>query len=195
MKSIVINRQYGSGGREIGSILAEKLNISFYDSRIYEEAAEKAGLNYGIMKDFDEKLIQNKMYTLATSFYINPEVTQYPYKLFGAISNAVREAATKEPCVFIGRCADKILENENIDFLNVYIYADMDTRVKYAMKEQGLSEHLAHAFVNKKDKTRKQYQQFFTNTKLGNMEDYDICLNASKLGYDKCVEAIINLYK
>lgn len=96
MKSIVINRQYGSGGREIGKILAEKLNMSFYDSRIYEEAAEKAGLNYGIMKDFDEKLIQNKMYTLATSFYMNPEVAQYPYKLFGAISNAVREAAIKE---------------------------------------------------------------------------------------------------
>ena len=195
MKSIVINRQYGSGGREIGKILAEKLNMSFYDSRIYEEAAEKAGLNYGIMKDFDEKLIQNKLYSLATSFYMNPEVAQYPYKLFGAISNAVREAAIKEACVFIGRCADKILENENVDFLNVYIYADIDTRVKYAMEKEGLSEHLAHVFVNKKDKTRKQYQQFFTNTKLGNMEDYDICLNASKLGYNKCVEAIINLYK
>lgn len=195
MRSIVINRQYGSGGREIGKIISEKLNIPFYDSKIYEDAAKKSGLNYGIMKEFDEKLIQNKMYTLATAFYVNPEAMQYPYKLFGAISDTVKDAAIKGPCVFIGRCADKILENENIDFINVYIYADMESRIKYAIEKDKISQHSAQSYVNKKDKTRREYQQFFTNTKFGNMEDYDICFNTSKLGYDKCVDAIINLYK
>lgn len=195
MKSIVINRQYGSGGREIGKMISEKLNIPFYDSRIYEEAAKKSGLSYGIMKDFDEKLIQNKMYTLASSFYLNPEAMQLPYRLFGAIKDTVKEAAIKGPCVFIGRCADKILQNENIDFINVYIYADKEDRIKYAIENDNIPKNSAAIYANKKDKTRSEYQQFFTNTKFGNMEDYDVCINTTKLGYKECTDMIIELYK
>lgn len=194
-KSIVINREYGSGGRKIGELIAKELDMPFYDGKILENSIGKNNMSSGFLQAFDEKVIGSFLYTLSMAASTDREAMERPYKMYGAIADTVKRAAMKEPSVFIGRCADQILKDEGIPFLNVFIYAtDKQKKIERAVAE-GIAKDKAESYIYKKDKARKAYQDFFTHTKFGVYTNYDMCLNSSKLGYETCAKLIIDSQK
>ena len=141
---ITIGRQYGSGGRIIGKLLAEKLGISFYDKEIIEMAAKKSGMSQEAFEKVDETAASSLLYSIATSVsmfgnYVSPQV-DLPLndKLFIIQSEIIKSIAKKGSCVIVGRCADYILKDRS-DIINLFIYADKESRKKRAINEYGLS--------------------------------------------------------
>lgn len=189
--SIVINRQYGSGGREIGKLVAEKLHMPFFDSSILLKTAKERGIDVEQLKEFDEKLMGSLLYNIAAMTSMNEKARALPYDIYQAISNTIYQEALKEPTVFVGRCADQVLKSHSLHPLNVFIYAsDMEERKQRAMAVDGVEEHYAEAFIYKKDRARAKYQKFFTNTDFGKFTEYDLCLNSSALGYETAADVI-----
>ena len=194
MKTITIERQYGSGGREVGTLLANLLNIPFYDSNLLLVAAEKYGINPGVMAEHDEKRQSNFLFGLSmvTDGYLNQEKIMLPYKLYQAQSDTIVRLAEEGPCVFVGRCAEHILRQHHYDdLLNVFIYASsMDQRRQRAIKVDHISEKEADSYIAKKDKERRDYYYFHTGKEWGVMENYDLCLNTTTMGYQLCADVI-----
>ena len=195
-QSIVINREYGSGGRQIGKIIAERLGMPFFDTKILEKTAGKNDLCKDILYEFDEKIVGSLLYDISLMAAANPESIAFPYKMYAAISDTIIHEASKEPCIFIGRCADIILKSKDIDFVNAFIFStDMEAKKNRAVSVDGIKAKDVDSYIKKKDKARKVYQEFFTNTKFGDYKNYDICLDSSKFGYDKCADIIISSLK
>lgn len=195
-QSIVINREYGSGGREIGKIIAQRLGMPFFDTKILENTAGKKDLCRDILYEFDEKMVGSLIYDISLMAAADPESIAFPYKMYSAISDTIIHEAQKQPAIFIGRCADIILKSKKIDFVNAFIYStDMEAKKKRAIEVDDVKAKDVESYIKKKDKARRVYQEFFTNTKFGNYKNYDICLDSSKFGYEKCADIIISSLK
>ena len=152
MKDVVITigRQYGSGGRQVGKLLAEKLGVPFYDSELLTEAAKKSGFCEEIFQENDEKPVGSFLYSLVMGAN-SADTLPLNNKLFLAQFDTIKEIATKGSCVIIGRCADYAIE-EMENSLNVFIYADKAIRAKRAKEEYGLDAKNIEDAVNKIDK-------------------------------------------
>ncbi len=191
---ITISRQYGSGGRFIGRKLAEALDIPFYDKELITMSAEESGMNKEIFEKADEKAANSLLYTLSMNAYLLHGMAGVPDlplndKVFLVQSEVIRKLAAKGPCVIVGRCADYVLR-ENPNCVNVYIYSDMEDRVSRATTYYNLSADRAQEQIQKTDKKRAAYYNFYTNLKWGRAENYDLSLNSAKIGVDGCVEVI-----
>lgn len=204
MKNVItIGRQYGSAGHAIGALVAEKLGYPFYDKQLVEIAAKNSNISDETVKHIDEKATSSLLYSLASGSYslrgINgPLYYEMPLndKLFLAQSEVIKEIASKESCVIVGRCADYVLDDaENVNLINVFIYADMDFRVKRVMETFEITEKQAKDKINKTDKQRKTYYSYYSNRDWGKMSNYDVCLNTSKIGIEKSAEMIANLVR
>ena len=182
---VTIGREYGSGGREIGEKLAEKLGISFYDRQFLEIASLETGHSEDILAGQDE--IADKNY--------------YPYRtenlseeLFRIQSRIMIEKAKSESCVIVGRCSDIVLK----DFANVvhiFIYAHEQDRVKRIMERRNLDEVKARKLMKKTEKIRRSYYQYFTDCDWGDRENKDLLINSSVTGIDQSVDVIIAYLK
>ena len=137
-RSIVINREFGSGGREIGRIISERTGMVRYDTRVLQEAASKRGLSPDLLADFDERAVSGPYFDLSIMGSLDPQLYSLPYRMYGAIADVITEAARVEPAVFIGRCADKILRDARLRFRSVFIYST-DTKRKIARAVAQLS--------------------------------------------------------
>lgn len=189
---ILIDRQYGSGGREVGKMLADKLGIPFYDGQMLLMAADKFGLNPGIMKEYDEKNVKSMIYMIAMYSDYGMEDTNklLPQKIYNAMAQTIMKLANEGPCVIMGRCADYILSDRK-DCLSIFIYAsDMNFRVQRAISVDNVPEKEAAGYIKKRDKQRREYYNFHTDGRWGEATNYDLCLNTSSLGYDTCVSLI-----
>ena len=191
---ITISRQYGSGGRFIGRKLAEALDIPFYDKELITMSAEESGMSKEIFEKADEKAANSLLYTLSMNAYPLHGMAGVPDlplndKVFLVQSEVIRKLAAKGPCVIVGRCADYVLR-ENPNCVNVYIYSDMEDRVSRATTYYNLSADRAQEQIQKTDKKRAAYYNFYTNLKWGRAENYDLSLNSAKIGVDGCVEVI-----
>ncbi len=191
---ITISRQYGSGGRFIGRKLAEALDIPFYDKELITMSAEESGMSKEIFEKADEKAANSLLYTLSMNAYLLHGMAGVPDlplndKVFLVQSEVIRKLAAKGPCVIVGRCADYVLQ-ENPNCVNVYIYSDMEDRVSRATTYYNLSADRAQEQIQKTDKKRAAYYNFYTNLKWGRAENYDLSLNSAKIGVDGCVEVI-----
>lgn len=197
---ITIGRQFGSGGRSIGQKIAEKLDIHFYDKELISIAAKKSGTDPEIFKDVDEKAANSLLYSLSTGMYgfgsgfsamgdlpVNDKLYLLQHKI-------IKEIAEKESCVIVGRCADYVLR-ENPNCVNIFIYADMAFRKEQSVKKHGIDEARAEHIINKTDKSRANYYSFYSGQKWGMAENYDLCINSSKLSEDKIVDLIIDYIK
>ena len=154
-KIITISREFGSGGRFIGEMLAKELGFSFYDKELIARVAEKTG--------FSEKFIENR-----------------------------REYAPKNSIFsysFVGRCADYILEDYD-NLLRVFVYADMETKIKRISKLYDLTEQKAKEKIVKKEKSRKTFYNYYTDRTWGSVSSYDLCINTGYTGIDGAVELI-----
>ncbi|MBQ1274948.1 MAG: cytidylate kinase-like family protein, partial [Cellulosilyticum sp.] len=195
-----VGRQYGSGGRAIGKKLAEALGISFYNREIIELAAKRSGMSEEAFEKVDETAASSLLYSIATGSYmfgnyVSPQV-DLPLndKLFIMQSEIIKSIAAKESCVIVGRCADYILKDRT-DVINIFIHADKETRKKRAINEYGIAPNKVENYLNKIDKKRNTYYNYYTGEKWGYSTNYDLCLDSSLLGIEGCVHIIENLIK
>ena len=194
MKTIItIGRQFGSGGKEIGIRVAKELGIPFYDKELLQEAAKKSGLCEKIFENFDERP-KSLLYSIAMDSYMfalpgTGAGDSLGQQVYLATCNAVRHSADQGPCVIIGRCADYALA-ENPNHLSLFIYAPMDVRIARVAKRQNLSPDKAKALIQKTDKRRASYYEYYSSQKWGTVDSYDFCLDSSYLGLGGTVELI-----
>lgn len=186
MKHIIINvgRQLGSGGHDIGRMLALDFQAKYYDRELLNLAAKESGLSEKIFEQNDEKKgFFRGLLNIGTPHFgggaDKPDLSQE--SLFQFQSDAIIKAAKEGPCVFVGRCADYILR----DFpntVNIFITASMDYRVSQIMNKQHLNKEEAHRFIEQKESKRAAYYNYYTGKKWGAAESYDLCIDSSILG-------------
>ena len=191
---ISIGRQYGSGGREIGKRLAKEFNIDFYDKELITLAAKESGFSEEILKENDENHNGSFLYSLVMGTYTGGNNLPLNHKLFLAQFDTIKKLAEEKSCVIIGRCADYALEY-NPNCVKVFINADIDSRIKRAIEEYGVSPDKVEEVIKKTDKKRESYYNFYTGKKWGLMENYDITINSSFSGIDGAVRVIADLVK
>lgn len=193
---IALSRQFGSGGHNIGKRLAKALDIPFYDEELIVEASRKSGITEGMVKAVEEGPAGSLLYAIAagspfatgTTNVVLPEMPMAD-KVFIAQSEVIHQYAKNGSCVIVGRCADHVLKNDP-DLLSVFIGRDRDERVQQVRKIYNLNEKKAADLVKKTDKRRASYIAYYTDSRWGAAENYDICLDSGTLGEDGCVAVL-----
>ena len=194
-QSIVIDREYGSGGREVARILSEKLGMEFYDGNLLVMAGREYGIDLATLQDYDEKGVGSVLHDLTmlkTSVYGN-SINEEPFQVFSALSRLVQQLVAKSPCIFLGRCTAQILATEaHVPFIHAFIYAgNMEDRIERARTVDGVENSRIEAYIKRRDNQRRNYNKFFTDKAWGEPKNYDLMLNTSALGYEAAAEAII----
>ncbi len=189
---ITIGRQHGSSGREIARLLAEKLNYKCYDKEIVDEAANHSDFSRDLIDAFDEKrmsafILHAGGYGLNENFRLNMQVVSAQFE-------AMRNIAEKGDCIFVGRCADYILRDHD-DLVSVFILGDMDERLKCLERRQGLDEAEARKKIKEVDKDRSSFYRYYSDQTWGDAQNYDMCINSSKLGVEGTVQVILDYIK
>jgi cytidylate kinase len=195
---ITIARQYGSGGRTIGEMLADKLGIHFYDKELMKLASEDSGINERLFNTADEKVKQSvfsKMFKTEKAYtgeVISPESGGFisDDNLFNYQAKVVKELAERENCVIVGRCADYVLKDYD-HVLSVFIHGPKDFCMQEAAKKINLTGKELERFIAKTDKERADYYKYYTGREWTDARNYDLCLDSSKLGFERCVDEII----
>ena len=198
---ITIARQYGSGGREIGERIAELLNIPIYDKELITDAAAKGSLNEDIIKSADESAANSLLYTLAMGSNVLGTTMHFGYKmplndkLFILQSEVIKEYAKAGSCIVIGRCADYVLRDEP-NLLRLFIYGDLDHRqARILERHPDLKTSQVIDVINKTDKRRSSYYNFYTGNKWGKYDNYDMAINSSTLGIEGTAQIICAIAK
>ena len=197
---ITIGRQFGSGGRSIAEKLAKKLDIKFYDKELISIAAKESGISPEVFEGVDEKATNSLLYSLSMGMYSFgsgfPAMGDLPVndKLYLLQHKIIKEIAEKENCVIVGRCADYVLR-DNPKRVSIFIYADMEFRKEQSIKKHGIDPAHAEHIINKTDKNRANYYSFYSGQKWGQTENFDLCIDSSKLDEDKIVELIAEYIK
>ncbi len=196
-KIYTIGREFGSGGREVGEKLAAKLGIKIYDKELLQQAAKDSGFCEEIFENHDEKPTNSFLYSLVMDTYSVSGYSAAPFldmplnhKVFLAQFETIKKIAEKESCVIVGRCADYAL-SDNPDCINIFIHADLDVRIKNVSRNLNITENKARDIINKTDKQRASYYNYYTSKKWGDSKSYNLSLDAGKLGTDNCVEMIL----
>ena len=193
---ITIGRQAGSGGREIGEKLAKHFGIPFFDRELLSRAAKESGFCEEMIQMHDEKPTNSFLYNLVmdtysfgynTSTFVDMPIS---HKVFLAQFDTVKKIADEGPCVIVGRCADYALSDYD-NVLKLFIYGNDEDRCKRLMNRCKLEEKEATDLMNKTDKKRSSYYNYYSSKKWGHAESYDLCINSSLLGIDKTVNLIV----
>ena len=196
---ITIERQYGRGGRIVGRKLAKCLGIPFYDDEILSMTAEKSAVGEQYFRLADEKAGNNLLRKIVGGMShgmvgapkIQGDVTS-PENLFKFQSEVIRELASKESCVIVGRCADFVLDSAGKeDLIKIFVYADTDTCIRRTMEVDGIVDTKeALSKLNRITKQRREYHRYFTGREWEDLGNYDLPINASRLELDQVVELI-----
>ena len=183
---ITISREFGSGGRTIGKMVAEKLGIPCYDAEIIQKMADETGFAPDYVKEAGEYSPGSFLSAAFSNRMFGPTnediLWQHQYRV-------ITELAEKGPCVIVGRCADYILEDK-ADCLKVFIHADLEFRAKRIVEVYGERAESPEERIKDKDKRRAAYHRFYTNMKWGYAQNYDLTLNSGVLGIDNCVDML-----
>lgn len=193
---ITIARQYGSGGRTVGKMLAERLNIPYYDREIITLASEKSGID---PKQFtDEKLKSPLRSLLKTGGFdhhnvLKPESAGFVKEdnLFALQADIIRQLSNESDCVIVGRCADHILTSKP-GVISVFVHARPDFCLREAMKVNSMSEREVMRLIEKTDDYRAKYYKYYTGKKWNDAKNYDLSLDSSKLGFEGVAEVILD---
>lgn len=194
-KIITISREFGSGGRTIGKLVAEKLGIPFYDKELVDHIALETGFAPTFVEEHGEHAPGNSIFAYAFAHQSVPGIVNGLSTadfLWNVQCNVILQLAEKGPCVIVGRNADYILKDRK-DCLHAYIHADKEFRADRIVKLYGESEKTPEARLQEKDKRRRVNYHHYTGRTWGTAQNYDLCLNSSTLGIDACVEIILSM--
>lgn len=192
---ITIGRQFGSAGREIGTVLAKDYGITLYDKEMLKRAARESGLCEELFERHDEKPTNSFLYSLVMDTYSlgysTGAYTDMPinYKVFLAQFDAIKKIADEGSCILVGRCADYALSDYK-NAIHIFIYADLEARIRRIARIYNLSDAKAKELILKTDKKRASYYNYYTNKTWGDAKGYDLCINSSKLGVEGTAKAI-----
>ena len=196
-----IGREFGSGGQYVGEELAKRLGIKLYDKELLQQAAKDSGFCEEIFENHDEKPTNSFLYSLVMDTYsVNGYSTAsfldmpLNHKVFLEQFETIKKIAERESCVIVGRCADYALA-DHPDCINTFIKADMSSCIKMISKRANITENKAKDMIEKQDKQRASYYNYYTSKKWGDSRSYDLCLNTSKISVDDCVELILQYRK
>lgn len=194
--AICIGRQFGSGGRTVSQILAKELNISIYDRTLLESAVKETGFSQEVFVKADESSRQGKgirslfMNHLAgsheTSNFMSDE------SVFGMQSDIIKRIHEQEDCIFVGRCADYVLRDSD-RILSVFLTADREFRIARLSAHDDTTRRQAESMIDEADRKRNAYFNYYTGRRWSDPSSYDICLNTSTIGIERCAEIIAGL--
>jgi len=189
---ITIAREFGSGGHEIGEIIAKELGISFYDTKLIDLSEAESGLTPEYVKEHEQKLANNLLFDLYEQnyAYVNEEMPPLD-TLFMVQSKVIRDICEKESCVIVGRCADYVLKN-NPDCFNIFIHADKKFRIERIIKEYGIAADMAEKELERKDRDRTNYCKHYTHRIWGMASNYNLTIDSSIFGPKKSAALIID---
>jgi hypothetical protein len=195
---ITIGRKFGSSGREIGEKVAAYYNIPCYDKQLLTRAAKDSGFCEEMIKEHDEKPNNSFLYNLVMDTYSfgynSASFVDMPisHKVFLAQFNAIKNFADEGPCVIVGRCADYAL-NEYQNSIHLFIHGNKEKRIKNIEKKYNLAESQAEDMVNKKDKQRQSYYNYYSSKKWGSVDSYDATVDSSIFGIEGSVHLITEI--
>lgn len=194
---ITIERQYGSGGRLTGKMLAEELGIHFYDEEILTMTSETSAIGEQYFRLADERAGNNLLYRIVTG--MKPELTEpdrdghkitSPENLFRFQSGVIRRLAAEESCIIVGRCGNYVLQDQVENVIRIFVYAETDTRIRRIMDVDKVDEGEAIRRMKRIDKERTEYHRYFTGREWMDMENYDLPINASRISYEQMIQLI-----
>ena len=194
-KIYTIGREFGSGGREVGEKLAAKLGIKLYDKELLQQAAKDSGFCEEIFENHDEKPTNSFLYSLVMDTYSLGYSNSYVdmpinHKVFLAQFDAIKKLAEKESCVIVGRCADYALEDDPFA-VSVFVKASIDERVKRIKSLYELNDSKAADLIQKTDKKRASYYNYYSSKKWGDAKSYDLCVDSGLVGIEGAIEVIL----
>ena len=195
---ITIERQYGSGGRTVGEMLSKDLGIHYYDKELSKLCSEMSGINEDLFIDADESIKTNKLFKplkkeggAYTGRLLKPTDPGFVSmeNLFNYQAEVLKDLAKKESCVIIGRCANHVLRDyENVT--SVFVHAPMPFLIEQAEKKQSRRGEELVKYINTTNRNRADYYTYYTGHRWSRALNYDLCLDCSRLGFDRCVEQI-----
>ncbi len=192
---ITIARQYGSGGKTIGAMLAKDLGVNCYSREILKLASEESGINERLFGEKDERLKIPSWFKPLKRPYegdlIPPESSGFVSddNLFNYQAKIIKDLAGSESCVIVGRCADYVLRNYP-NVISVFIHADREFCIERALERNSMTRKEMEKFIAKTDKYRGDFYKYYTGREWTDARNYDLCLDSGKLGFEKCVEEI-----
>ena len=186
---ITISREYGSGGRYVGRLIADKLGIKFYDKEIITKLAEVTGLSEEYIENNEQK--RDATAILNKGFYMGLDNAD---ELFVKETELIKELAAKDSCVIIGRCADFILKDEK-NVIKVFVYSGMEDKIKRATQIYGYEENKAKKEIERIDKLRANHYKHYIDKDWKDFSNYDICINSDLLGVEKSADVICDMVK
>lgn len=190
-KVITISREFGSGGRELGMKLAERLGLPFYDKELISLSAEESDLAEEAFLRYDEHVyiqqepLEQRLYSPFSTVY---EVSMSD-QIFLAQSRVIRKLAEQGPCIIVGRCADRVLENS----INLFVYAKMENRIKRMNSlATDVNPEMMENRIREIDKKRKDYYQYYTGCEWGKAQNYHLCLESGLVGVEGCSNSVLS---
>lgn len=197
---ITVARQYGSGGKTVGKMVADKLGIPFYSREILRMASEESGINEKLFGAADERLKWSSLFRISKSVYegelLPPDSDDFTStrNLFNYQAKIIKKLAETESCVIVGRCADYVLRNYP-NVMSVFVHADREFCLARAMERNSMTVREMERFIGKTDKYRGEYYKYYTGQDWWDARHYDLCLDSGKLGFEKCMEEILSYRK
>ncbi len=184
---ITISREYGSGGRYIGKLIADKLGIKLYDKQFITKVAEETGLSEEYIENHEQK--RDVLAVLNNGYYSGLNNAD---ELFIKESELIKEVADKESCVIVGRCADFILRDRK-DIIKVFVYSNIEDRIKRAVNIYGFHKDKAKKEIKRIDKLRANHYKYYTEKEWNDHNNYDVCINSDSLGVEKVANLICEM--
>lgn len=194
---ITIARSCGSGGVRIGKILANRLGIEYYDSKLLRLASDDSGISEELFVNADEKLKKTSLFKASRKSYngevIPPESSDFTSSrnLFNYQTKVIRELAKNENCIIIGRCSEEVLADYPHVF-RVFISGSYDNCAATEAREHGLSMKAAYEKVDRVNKYRADYHKYYTGREWGHPGNYDLCLSTDNMTLDQCADIILH---
>ncbi|MBQ7523917.1 MAG: cytidylate kinase-like family protein [Oscillospiraceae bacterium] len=194
-KIFTISREYCSGGRTVGEMLAKKLGIPLYDKEFVDAMAQECGFSHEFIEEIGEyaTVTNSFLFSIAVSTHMDGSTNMITAadRLYACQANYIQELAEKGPCVIVGRCADYILRDDP-NAVHAFLYADFKQRISH-MNANGLSEKEAAKLLKEKDGRRRVYYKHYTGRNWGEPQNYDICLNTARLGLEKTTDILASM--
>ena len=197
---ITIARQYGSGGRTVGEMLANDLGIHYYDHELIHLASEESGISLGLFLDADERVRNTGFFKTPVNVYkgelIGPDSKEFTSEanLFNYQAKVIKRLAETTSCVIVGRCADYVLRDMDALF-SVFLTSPAEIRAERVAMRAGISIEEAAELIEKKDKARSEYYNYYTFGDWGFAASYDLCIDSSILGIEGTTDFIIDFAK